>query len=156
MKNISILTTSLIIFSLLFIKCDKSENSIDTKDYAIPEIAELPHLMKGYELYSWEENENWYFTLIAGTNKTKTFNEISAESQDFEENGMKITSNSIEELKNIISKLPDDELVFWLGEEWIRLAWGNNHNSIKLPSEDTQNDLLKYCNLEKVRLSIIE
>jgi hypothetical protein len=28
----------------------------------------LPHSMKGYELYSWQADEQWHFTLITGTN----------------------------------------------------------------------------------------
>lgn len=156
MKKASILTISLIIFSLLFIKCDKNENSLDAKTYNVPEIYDLPHLIKGYELYSFENNNHIYYTLIAGTNRTKTFEEISIDNEPIEENGIKITTNTLEELKTVIEKLPEDELIFWLGEEWIRLAWGNNSNNILLPDEDIQNELLKFCNEQKVRLSIIE
>jgi len=34
--------------------------------------------MKGYELYSWQNGSNWNFTLITGTNRTKSFDEIIA------------------------------------------------------------------------------
>lgn len=156
MKKIPVLITTFIIFSLVFIRCDKNENTISDRSYEVPEINELPHLIKGYELYSWEENDNWYYTLIEGTNRTKTFEEISAENNILEGNGIKVSTESLSELKNIISKLPEDELVFWLGEDWIKLAWGDKHDNIKLPDEEIQNELLKFCNDVKVRLSIVE
>lgn len=34
--------------------------------------------MKGYELYSWQANGKWYFSFLPGTNRLKTFDEISA------------------------------------------------------------------------------
>ena len=30
---------------------------------------QLPHSMKGYELYLWQDNGQWHFTLITGTNR---------------------------------------------------------------------------------------
>ena len=45
---------------------------------SITEIDKLPHSMKGYELYSWEEDAQWHFTLITGTNRTKTMEEITS------------------------------------------------------------------------------
>ena len=40
--------------------------------------AKLPHSMKGYELYSWKSHGEWYFSLVVGTNRLKTFNEVSS------------------------------------------------------------------------------
>jgi hypothetical protein len=36
--------------------------------------------MKGYELYSWREKSSgdWYFALLPGTNRLKTYDEITA------------------------------------------------------------------------------
>ena len=34
--------------------------------------------MKGYELYSWKVGTDWNYTLITGTNRPKTFEEVSA------------------------------------------------------------------------------
>jgi hypothetical protein len=39
-------------------------------------IDKLPHSIKGYELYSWSEYSQWHFTLITGTNRSKTLREI--------------------------------------------------------------------------------
>ena len=35
----------------------------------------LPESLKGYELVSWQEGEDWHFTLITATNRGKTFEE---------------------------------------------------------------------------------
>ena len=34
--------------------------------------------MKGWELYSWEEDGHWYFSLLEGTNRAKTIAEVHA------------------------------------------------------------------------------
>ncbi|MFC1940340.1 hypothetical protein ACFLXO_06645 [Chloroflexota bacterium] len=47
-----------------------------------PATDKLPHSFKGYELYSWEEDNQWHFTLITGTNRTKTMEEITLK-EDF-------------------------------------------------------------------------
>ena len=39
-------------------------------------IGKIPHSMKGYELYSWPEDSQWHFTLITGTNRDKTLEEV--------------------------------------------------------------------------------
>ena len=36
----------------------------------------LPKSMKGYELYSWQQNGKWRFTLVTGTDRDKTLDEI--------------------------------------------------------------------------------
>src|SRR4030042_198608 len=38
----------------------------------------LPTSAKGHELYSWQEDSQWPFTLITGTNRNKTLEEIIA------------------------------------------------------------------------------
>lgn len=42
-------------------------------------VATLPaESMKGYELYSWQEDSQWKFSLLIGTNREKTLEEIRA------------------------------------------------------------------------------
>ncbi len=36
--------------------------------------------MKGYELYSWKIKGHWYYSLLPGTNRLKTSDEITATS----------------------------------------------------------------------------
>jgi len=50
-------------------------------------VDELPHSMKGYELYSWLEDGQWHFTLITGTNRNKTVEEIGSREDVISETG---------------------------------------------------------------------
>jgi hypothetical protein len=42
------------------------------------DVTPLPESMKGYELYSWQEGNQWRFSLLIGTNRLKTVDEIKA------------------------------------------------------------------------------
>jgi len=71
--------------------------------------------MKGYELYSWHEQNAWFFTLITGTNRNKTVEEIKA-SQNIEstDGWVKITVIGTDELTALLARLPEGENVFWM------------------------------------------
>ena len=43
-----------------------------------PTATQLTESMKGYELYSWQEGEHWVFSLLVGTNREKTPEEIKS------------------------------------------------------------------------------
>jgi hypothetical protein len=85
------------------------------KNLSITAINELPHSMKGYELYSWQEGSQWHFTLITGTNRNKTLEEIIS-SEDFvsEAGWVHIHVVGIDAIKAVLGKLPQDESIFWL------------------------------------------
>ena len=58
---------------------------------------------KGMELYGWtDEQGEWQFALLAGTNRLKTVNEVQAETMD-------LTS-----LKQKLCELSISESVFWM------------------------------------------
>ena len=60
----------MVVASLLFGCCQAS--------LAQSRDATLPHSMKGYELYSWKSRGEWLFSLLIGTNRLKTFREVSS------------------------------------------------------------------------------
>ena len=75
----------------------------------------LPASMKGYELYSWQVGDEWLFTLITGTNRNKTVEEIKASDNSETPDGwVKITVMGAEELKNLLARIPAGESVFWV------------------------------------------
>jgi hypothetical protein len=43
-----------------------------------PAATQLAESMKGYELYSWQQGSQWSFSLLVGTNREKTLNEIKS------------------------------------------------------------------------------
>ena len=63
--------------------------------------------IKGYELYSWKVKGKWHYSLLAGTNRAKTYDEIISNNTE------RIGSEALEaELK----KIPKGEEVFWKGD----------------------------------------
>ncbi len=42
------------------------------------EVPPSAESMKGYELYSWQEGDQWVFSLLPGTNRLKTLEEIKS------------------------------------------------------------------------------
>lgn len=66
------------------------------------------HSMKGYELYSWESGGEWHFSLLVGTNRLKSLEEIMSETAS-----IKGVDGIITELE----RLPEGEEVFWQQRE---------------------------------------
>jgi hypothetical protein len=76
--------------------------------------ANLPHSTKGYELYSWPEDGQWHFTLITGTNRNKTLEEIISAANTVSSDGwVRIHVVGMEAIKAVLSELPRSEEVFW-------------------------------------------
>jgi len=77
----------------------------------------LPDALKGYELYSWQEGDRWHFTLITGTNRNKTPEEVLADAPLVLEDGwVHIHAVGVDEVEAALSRLPRGEDVFWLRE----------------------------------------
>jgi hypothetical protein len=82
---------------------------------SVTAVDKLPHSMKGYELYSWQENDIWHFTLITGTNRNKTLEEIISKVNIISEDGqVHVHVVGVEAIKSVLSKLPQNEEIFWL------------------------------------------
>jgi len=77
---------------------------------------QLPPSMKGYELYSWQVGEEWNFTLVTGTNRTKTFDEIITPENTVSADGfVKLSVVGVENLKKLLALLPAGEQIVWGG-----------------------------------------
>ena len=77
--------------------------------------SQLPPSMKGYELYSWNTVDGWHFTLITGTNRNKTADEITSPGETVSPDGwVKIHVLGAESIVNVLGRLPRGEEVFWL------------------------------------------
>ncbi len=70
--------------------------------------------MKGYELYSWKVGTDWNYTLITGTNRPKTFEEVSAATGVVDDHGWtKITLRGVQKTAQVMARLPKGESVVW-------------------------------------------
>ncbi len=83
-----------------------SESPVDT----------LPHSLKGYDLYSWPINGLWHFTLVTGTNRDKTPEEIiSTENIVSADGWVRVHIVGLDALKILLCTIPQNEYVSWLG-----------------------------------------
>jgi len=102
MKNITIIFLALVLLIPVFSACGSGSD--------VP----LPRSMKGYELYSWQEQGQWHFTLITGTNRNKQLEEIISAGNTVSEDGwVKIHVTGVEDIEDVLSRVPEGEFVFW-------------------------------------------
>ena len=84
---------------------------------SLSSIEKLPRSLKGYELYSWDEEGQWHFILITGTNRTKSMEEITCKEDYISETGwVLIHVAGIDAIRDVLSRLTEGESVFWCDE----------------------------------------
>lgn len=105
----------------------------------------LPRSMKGYELYSWQENGQWHFTLITGTNRTKTMEEITSGVDTVSEDGwVRIHVVGINETKNVLGRLPQGESVCWGDRQHVGQTTGTDVD-LQLPPGPIPYEIRDYA-----------
>ena len=116
----------------------------------------LPHSAKGYELYSRpaEQGDEWQFTLITGTNRLKTLEEIVAAEDIAGESGwVKVSVSGTEALKAVLDQLPRGERITWISGEWLEQV-GGPAGDIQLPGETVIGEIEGYCRQLGIALTI--
>jgi hypothetical protein len=78
--------------------------------------------MKGYELYSWRENGEWFFALLPGTNRSK----YAAEIKNAE---MKVAG--VDAAIRLVKRIPKGDYLFWTADSPACPDWTN-----EMPSAD--------------------
>ena len=73
-----------------------------------PAVTPFPESMKGYELYSWQEGSQWKFSILVGTNRKKTLDEIKAE---------ETVLHGIEALTAALEQMPAGQYIIWSSRE---------------------------------------
>lgn len=115
----------------------------------------LPESMKGYELVSWQSGGEWNFTLVTGTNRSKTFEELLAPDSSVSTDGfVKITVPWVEGIKKVLAMLPAKTEVFWNGMD---LSGQVPEGTIYFayPEKSVQDDLISFCSKHDVKLNIL-
>ena len=119
---------------------------------SIATVDKLPHGMKGYELYSWQENNRWHFTLITGTNRNKTLEEIISKEDYISESGwVKVHVEGVDAAKETLGKLPQGESVFWCDELHIGQA---TETDLQLPPDPITDAIEKHAESCGLNLAI--
>ena len=145
------LVTVILIFTTLavFAGCSEAPPTADIS------ASLLPSSFKGYELYSWSVGDDWYFTLITGTNRNKTLAEITSQESIFEQDGrVKITVLGIHELLLVLDRLPSSEQIFWLDGK--RLDVSEDISKIVIPPGDVVDQVLKHSSQRGLELEIFQ
>ena len=85
---------------------DKSEGGTGDAASVPADAGLLPASLKGYELYAWEEGGLLWFTLITGTNRLKTLDEITRKNVDQRDDFVHINSSGWDDLQAVLALVP--------------------------------------------------
>jgi hypothetical protein len=121
-----------------------------------PGVALVPHSIKGYELYSWylEEEDAWYYTLVTGTNRAKSFGEVSTSESVITQDGwIKITVRGVDALKSLLDLLPEGEIVNWLDP--LQLEGAPAVGEAR-PDQAVVREIERYWQRRNIRLNVVD
>jgi len=104
------------IFTLIFISGCTKENTSNAVPLDVIDIdtVTFEHSMKGWELYSWPNGNDWNYALLPGTNRLKSYDEVV--NSPFRVTGITL-------LEKMLLKLPAEESVIWIEESWLSSIW---------------------------------
>ena len=92
-----------------------------------PPPTSLGESMKGYELYSWQEGSQWKFSLLIGTNREKTLEEIKS---------AEILLSGVAELESVLGTIPSGQYITWSARETLSLPPDTILKQVKQICED--------------------
>jgi hypothetical protein len=144
MKNIGILSLLILTLSLTGLAaCSTASHG------------PLPKSMKGYELYSWQKESQWRFTLVTGTNRNKNLEEIvSGEENTGADGWVNLRVVGVEAVKDLLNRIPTGEWVTWLGGERVITPAQPADIKIEFPPADTINRIKEYAEQHGLELQI--
>ena len=147
MKTLKIIIIfTLIINSLYLTECSKRSNKeVHPVDKINLDTISFEHSMKGWELYSWPNGNDWNYSILVGTNRIKSYEEVTT-------NGIIVLG--LDSLKMLLDKFPENENLFWIGEGWLKRSWGSNYGDLSLPDNGTINEVKEYCIQKNLVLNV--
>lgn len=133
--------------AISFFLCSCSENTIQEQDNSSFNLDSISfqHSMKGWELYSWQTDNEWNYSILVGTNRSKTQDEVLKN---------KIIVTGKEALKLLLTKFPEKEEIFWVGKGWAGINWDYSILKLSLPDNQIINEIKAHCILKKLILNI--
>jgi hypothetical protein len=92
--------------------------------------------LKGFELYSWKDkNDKWVYSLVGGTNRIKTEDEVKAERNQIK---------TVDELKKAFARLGEGQHVYWI----------HRIKGFEFPVEAKRKEISDAAKAAKVELTI--
>ena len=103
--------------------------------------------MKGFELYSWKIKGHWYYSLLPGTNRSKTYEEITSPQR---------VKRGESGLKSELEKLPKGEEVFWRSDAppGVIKPTSGQIAEMKHPSRQRIKNIKAMCDRLGIRLKL--
>ena len=103
--------------------------------------------IKGYELYSWKIKSHWYYSLLPGTNRLKSYEEITAPGA---------VRRDTAGLKAELQKLPRGEVVLWMSDApaGARKSAAGQELNMKHPSRARIKSIKAICNKLGIKLRL--
>ena len=95
--------------------------------------------MKGWELYSWQEDGRWYFSLLEGTNRAKTIAEVHAGDTRLD---------GIDGLKPALQGIAAGQLVTWWAPSWAE-------GTVTFPPAETVDQVRRICEKQGLELQVV-
>ena len=138
----------LLLVSIIVAACEPDNQSVG--------VDALPSSMKGYELYSWfdEDDGDWQYTLITGTNRTKTIEEITTPRNEVTESEwVKITVTGTDQLKALLKRLPAGSHLGWDRGGWVE-GQDPEEPLLKYPDELVIEFVRDLCRQENIELHL--
>jgi hypothetical protein len=99
-------------------------------------IVRAPESMKGYELYSWQVEGEWHFALVVGTNRIKTYDEVSVPG---------VPVRGLDAIRAELDLLPAGEQVLWTA--------GRVPDTVP-PPDELITEIERYCTQRGLRLEM--
>lgn len=124
--------------SLLLLASCKSGTEASPK--ALPEPAaasqETDEPAKAYQLYSWDEHGAWHFSVLSGSNKLRSFEEVSADA---------VAVEGVSALRSRLRKLPRGAELTWSSREVANTLF---------PPDETIASISTYCAQHGINLLV--
>ena len=104
--------------------------------------------MKGYELYSWKSRGKWHYSLLAGTNRSKTYDEITS--------GKTVLVGDTA-LERELKKLGRGHEVFWHADapSSVEMPRAAERPNFQMPSRKRIKRIRAYCARHGIRLRLV-
>src|SRR4030095_14490717 len=87
----------------------------------------FPESMKGYELYSWQDGGQWKFSLMIGTNRMKTLEEIKSAD---------ILLTGVDELTSTLKNIPSGQYITWSSRETLDFPPDEIRNQVEVTCKE--------------------
>jgi hypothetical protein len=105
------------------------------------------HSMTGWELYSWQIEDNWNYSILVGTSRLKTYEEVTSS---------EVLVTGKEKLKEVLNLFPENEYITWIGQGWLSRCWHNSYNNLELPPELIIDNIKEFCNEMNIILIVTD